>query len=156
MCNMFRVGFWNLRNQDVVVSIRSMMQVGEPRKHSIPGRDKRLSFLQNILTGCGSYEASCLMGTWCFLRGVNWLGREAIHSPPSVAKLKNEEAILAFLRMPAWHAQGQIGFYQKLKLKFIRDTYYCLTSGLNITNSDFVVVRPKLLIFWTTTFDLSC
>jgi len=86
---------------------------------------------------------------------IGW-GHEAFHSPLSIAKLKNEEAILALLHMPVWHAQGQLCFYQKLKLKFVRDTYYCLTSGLNITNSDFVIVGPKLLIVLTTTFDWSC
>jgi hypothetical protein len=44
-----------------------------------------------IQTGSGAHPASCPMGTMgSFAGGKVWLGRDADHSPPSSAEVKNE------------------------------------------------------------------
>jgi len=50
---------------------------------------KTLSLLQNIQTGSGAHPASC-SGNSVALAGLKRPGREADHSPPFSAKIKNE------------------------------------------------------------------
>jgi hypothetical protein len=54
-----------------------------------PSRD--FSLLHRVQTGSGSQPASYTMGTGG--TGVQRLGREADHTPPSNAKVKNDGAV---------------------------------------------------------------
>jgi hypothetical protein len=50
---------------------------------------KRFSILQNVKTGCGAHPPSHQMDTGVPYPGVKQPGREANHSPPSSADIKN-------------------------------------------------------------------
>ena len=39
---------------------------------------------------------------------------------------------------------GQLYVNQKVKVKCVRDLCFCIMSGSNITNSEFVGAKPKL------------
>jgi len=50
---------------------------------------KRFPLLQNVQTGPGADPTSCSVGTAAPYTEVNWPGREADHSAPSSAEVKN-------------------------------------------------------------------
>jgi hypothetical protein len=54
---------------------------------SIPGRDKRFSFLRSVKTGSGASPASYPVGTRGFSLEVKQPERETDHSPPSSSEL---------------------------------------------------------------------
>jgi hypothetical protein len=58
---------------------------------SIPDRQRIFSFSLCVRTGSGAHPASCTMGTvGPFPGGKGRPGRDADHSPPSSAEVKNE------------------------------------------------------------------
>jgi hypothetical protein len=58
---------------------------------SIPGRGKEFSSNLCVQTGSGAHPASCTVGTGAsFPQGKVRPGRDADHSPPSNAEVKNE------------------------------------------------------------------
>jgi hypothetical protein len=60
-----------------------------------------------IRTGSGAYPAFCTVGTM----GKAWPGRDADHSPPSSAKVKNEkELYLLSPQVPLWRVVGSLYF----------------------------------------------
>jgi hypothetical protein len=86
-----------------------------------PAREKNCYLLHSVQTGCGAHPASYEMGTTWFPAGVKCPGREADHSSPSSAELKNGGTIPS---LP--HVSSQRGF----QLIEPRDNlpYLCLGS----------------------------
>jgi hypothetical protein len=69
------------------------------------------SLLQNVHTGSGPHPATYFTGTRVPSLRAMQPGREAHHSPPSSAKVKNEWSYTTTPQhMPSWHAQGKISF----------------------------------------------
>jgi hypothetical protein len=66
----------------------------------IPFRDK--SFLHSIQTSSGAHPASYPVGTGVLSPGAKSPGREADHSPPSNAKVKNGGAIPPLPYTSSW------------------------------------------------------
>jgi hypothetical protein len=62
------------------------------------------SFHRSVQTGSGADPASCPMGTVGSFPGVKRQGREAVHSPPSSAEVKNGGAVPPLPRMPSWYS----------------------------------------------------
>jgi hypothetical protein len=56
---------------------------------SIPDRGRDFSLLHSVQTGSGAPPAYYTVGVGRFFPGVKLLGREAEHSPPSRAEVKN-------------------------------------------------------------------
>jgi hypothetical protein len=63
-----------------------------------------------VQTGSGAHLASYKMGTGGpFPRGKALLGRDADHSPPPSAEVKNEQELyLLTTQVPPWHVAGQL------------------------------------------------
>jgi hypothetical protein len=61
------------------------------------------SLLHSVQTGSGAHPESYPMGTGALSPGVKRPGREADHSPPSSADVKNGGAIPLLPHMPSWH-----------------------------------------------------
>jgi hypothetical protein len=55
-----------------------------------PAGAKDFSSNLYVQTGCGAHLASCTIGIGVLSRGKARLGRDAAHSPPSSAEVKNE------------------------------------------------------------------
>jgi hypothetical protein len=62
---------------------------------------KRFSH-HSVYTGSGVYPAFYTMVTTGSFSGVKWLGREADHSPPFNAEVKNGETISPLLHKSSW------------------------------------------------------
>jgi hypothetical protein len=75
---------------------------------SIPGKDKRFLPLHNVQTGSGAYPASYAMGTGDLFPGVKLPGREAIHSPPASAEVKNDRVMFPFPNTSSWRCNRLI------------------------------------------------
>jgi hypothetical protein len=77
-----------------------------------PAGEKDFSPSTCVQTGSGAHPASCTMGTWGALPGVKrGQGRDADHSPPSSAEVKNEQELyLLCLQAPSWRVAGQLYF----------------------------------------------
>jgi hypothetical protein len=56
---------------------------------SLPGKVRGFPLLHNLQTVSGAHLASYPMGTGALSPGVKWQEREADHSPPSSAEVKN-------------------------------------------------------------------
>jgi hypothetical protein len=63
-----------------------------------------------VQTGSGAHPASCTMGTGgAFPGGKSRPGRNADHSPPSSAEVRNEyELYLLSPQAPSWRVAGQL------------------------------------------------
>jgi hypothetical protein len=72
-------------------------------------RWKNLSSNLCVQAGSGAHSASCRMGTGGPFPGAKaWQGRDADHSSPSGAEVKNEyELYLVFPQVPSWRVGGQ-------------------------------------------------
>jgi hypothetical protein len=79
-----------MRSRDSSVGIAMAYRVYD--RASFPCRGKRF-LLYSVQIGCGSHAASYPVGTRGFLTGGKWPGREADHSAPSSAEVKNVGAI---------------------------------------------------------------
>jgi hypothetical protein len=66
-----------------------------------------------VQTGSGAHPASYPMGTGgSFPGGKARSGRDADHSPPSSAEVKNEQELyLLSPHVPPWHVAGQLYFF---------------------------------------------
>jgi hypothetical protein len=62
----------------------------------IPGRSKTFSPIHSVESGSGPHPASYPMETEDYFSGKNWPEREADHSPPYSAEVKNEDLYLDF------------------------------------------------------------
>jgi hypothetical protein len=62
---------------------------------------RAFTLLHSIRTVSGAHPAAYTLGTGALSRSVNRPGREANNSPPS-AEVKNNEAILPFVRTCLW------------------------------------------------------
>jgi hypothetical protein len=69
----------------------------------LPGA-RDFSALHKVLTGCGARTASYPMGTGTAILGGKAQGREADHSPPSSAEVKNCGAIPPLPHVSSWHS----------------------------------------------------
>jgi hypothetical protein len=54
----------------------------------VPAGAGNFSLHHSVQTASGAHPASYPMGTRCSFPGVKWPGREADHSPPSSAEVK--------------------------------------------------------------------
>jgi hypothetical protein len=61
------------------------------------------SLLYSVQTSSEAHRASYPVGTGGLSMGVKWSGREADHSPPSEASVKNDGAIPPLRSMSSWH-----------------------------------------------------
>jgi hypothetical protein len=68
----------------------------------IPGREKRFFLLHSVQNGSGAQSASYPMDTGCSFPGGEPTGREADHSPPSSADVKNGGVITSLPHMSPW------------------------------------------------------
>jgi hypothetical protein len=95
----FNCSFIGRLSRDGSVGIATRLRSGRPRSRiSIPGKRKRvLSLLHSVQTGRGNHPASYPMAA-----GVKRPGREAEHSLPSSAEIKNGEAIRPLPPMFSW------------------------------------------------------
>jgi hypothetical protein len=93
-------------------SVSIMSDYGLDDRDSIPGRAKDSSPSTCVQTGSGAHPASCPMGTGSLLLGVKrGQGRDADHSPPSSAEVKNEQELYLFSpQAPSWRVAGQLYF----------------------------------------------
>jgi hypothetical protein len=67
------------------------LDYGLDNRGSIPDRGRGFFSSLCVQTGCEAHPSSCAMGTWGPFPGDKaWPGRDADHSPPSSAKVKNE------------------------------------------------------------------
>ena len=64
------------------------------------GRARAFSLLQNVLTGCRTHTASCLMAT-----GVKRPGREAGYLTASRSEIRVSGVYICALFMPSWRGQ---------------------------------------------------
>jgi hypothetical protein len=64
-------------------------------------------------TGSGAHPASYPVGTGALPPGVKRLGREADHSPPPIAEVKNGGAILLLPDTSSWHGDLEINELSK-------------------------------------------
>jgi hypothetical protein len=71
----------NKRNRDYVVDRVTGYGLEDRRV-------KEFSLLHVLQTGSGVHPTSYAMGTGAHYPGVKWLGREADHSPPASAEIK--------------------------------------------------------------------
>jgi hypothetical protein len=60
---------------------------------SIPGKGQKFALLRSVQTVFEAHVISYPMGVGVLFLKVNWLVREADHSPPSSAEVKNGGAI---------------------------------------------------------------
>jgi hypothetical protein len=77
----------------------------------ISDRGKTLFLLQNDQTGSGAHQASGSTCSGAFPPDVKRPGREADHSPPSSAEVKNEWSYTSTSGTPTWRAEEQLYFY---------------------------------------------
>jgi len=63
-----------------------------------PAGAKSFSLRHRVQTGSGAHSATYPMGTEALCLGVKWPGREADHSPPSSARVK--ECMELYLHSP--------------------------------------------------------
>jgi len=63
---------------------------------SIIGRDRHFSLHHRVYSSSGVYWISCAMGTGSSFSGIKRPGREARHSPPSGAEIKNSSYTSTF------------------------------------------------------------
>jgi hypothetical protein len=73
-------------------------------------RQKDFSCSLCVYTGSEAYPAFCTMGTGLPFPGAKaWPGRDADHSPQSIAKDENEEELyLLSPQVPSWCVVGQL------------------------------------------------
>jgi hypothetical protein len=90
----------------------------------IPGRGKRFSVFHSVQTGSGTHPASYTMFTWALSMGVKWPGREADHSPPSSAEVKNGGAIPPLPHKSSWHSVLLIKHREKLTFYVCQSRHY--------------------------------
>jgi hypothetical protein len=74
-----------------------------------PAGAKDFSSSLCVQTGSGAHPASCPMGTGSFPGDNSRPGRDADHSPPSSAEVKNEyELYILSPQAPPWRVMGQL------------------------------------------------
>jgi hypothetical protein len=86
------------RSQDSPVGVEKMLSSGRSGDQKAV-RKTDSSCLLNVQTGCGAHTASYLMGSFLSIRRPK---READHSPPSIAKVKNT---WSYISTPSIHLQ---------------------------------------------------
>jgi hypothetical protein len=74
---------------------------------SIPCSSKKFSFFCNVHADSGFHPSPCSMNTGALSSGIKWPAREAVHSLPPSAKVKNE-LYLCSPSMSICEAQGQL------------------------------------------------
>jgi hypothetical protein len=104
--------WWLSRYSDWLGAARSDV------RGSIPGGVRNVSLRHRVQTGSWAHPASYPMGTRVSFSGGKWPGREADHSPPSSAEVKEcVELYLHSPKTPSWRgaqlqkAQGQLYLY---------------------------------------------
>jgi hypothetical protein len=70
----------------------------------IPADCGNFSLRHRVQTGCGAHPDSSPVGTGIFLGGLKRPGREAKHSPPPSAEVKECVALYLHLNASSWHA----------------------------------------------------
>jgi hypothetical protein len=83
-----KISLWHIGSQGSSVWLRA----GRPGdRGSTPGRGNRFSSSFCVQTGSEAHPDSCIMGTMGPFPGVKARpGRDAKHSPPSIAEVLNE------------------------------------------------------------------
>jgi hypothetical protein len=98
----FHIGFCTVRSRDSAVSIAT--GYGLDDRGSIPSKGKIFLFSTASRPALGPTQPSIQYVLGALSPGVKQPGREADHSPPSIAGLKNGGAIPPLLRMSSWHS----------------------------------------------------
>jgi hypothetical protein len=80
---------WKSPDSSVGIVMGRMLEA----RGSIPGRGKTFSIFHSVQTNSEAHPASCPMGTGGLSLKVKRPGREANHSPPSGAEVKNDSPI---------------------------------------------------------------
>jgi hypothetical protein len=90
---------WGIARYTAPISLRrTNSSVGIPTGYGLDGRGsipkrEKIFLFSSVQTGSGTHPASYPMDPGGFIAGVKRLGREADHSPPSNAEVKNCVAI---------------------------------------------------------------
>jgi hypothetical protein len=92
-------GFDDLEESSVSI-VR--LQAGWPEFNSCQGQN--LSLLHNVQTDSGAHPASYPKDAREISLEAKWPGREANHSPPFNAEVKNGGAITPLPYMSSWHS----------------------------------------------------
>jgi hypothetical protein len=79
------------------MTLGTILRDSDGLRNGRPGFDSRqgqdFSLLHNVQTDSGAHPAFSPMGTGGDFPGAKWPGREADHSPPSNAEIKNDGVI---------------------------------------------------------------
>jgi hypothetical protein len=75
-----------------------------------PAGEKDSSSSLCVQTGSEAHKASCTMGTGVLSRGKARPERDADHSPPSSANVKNEKLYLLSPQASPWRVAGLLCF----------------------------------------------
>jgi hypothetical protein len=140
---------YSLFNNDI-------LRAGTPLDYGLDDQDSRVRFLAGagnfslhyrVQNGSGAHPASYPMGNWDLSLEIKWPGREADHSPPSSAEVK--ECVKLYLHssnMPPWRGAE---FKKKRKDNFA----FTLTFNNDIL-STYVSIEKEYHWKWQTENDM--